>query len=344
MRAPAFWWRPAGVTATLLRPLAAVYGRIAARRMTRKPTESVAIPVICVGNLVAGGAGKTPTVASLIEAARADGETPVVLSRGYGGRLSGPLRVDPDGHTAEDVGDEPLMMARAGMPVVVSRDRPAGAGFAAAGGASLVIMDDGFQNPSLYKDLSILVVDRERGLGNGFCLPAGPVRAQLATQLEMADFLVLTGRGRAADAVSTAATDRGIPVIGVRMEAASGVAALAGKRVLAFAGIANPAKFFATLRDAGYEVVEARAFADHHAYSETDCRAISDACAATGLVPVTTAKDRVRLSGGPERARLAALVHVHEVRLVAEEPGAFARMIVAARAAFEARGASRTAR
>lgn len=337
MRAPGFWWRRAGLWARLLSPVAAVYGHKTVARMAEPPTADVPVPVVCVGNPVVGGGGKTPTVQALATEARASaGLSPVILSRGYGGRLEGPLLVDAQRHSAADVGDEPLMLAAAGATVVVARDRPAGARLAVEHGATIVIMDDGFQNPSLYKDLSVLVVDRERGIGNGLCLPAGPLRAPLENQLERADFLLLTGRGGAADAVTAAATDRGVPVIGARLEPSGGAAA-AGRRVLAFAGIANPDKFFASLHEVGYEVAATRAFADHHAYSEADCRAISEACAAAGLVPATTAKDRVRLSGGPERDRLAAAVVVHEVRLVAEDPGSFPAIVTAARAAFAAR-------
>lgn len=338
MRSPDFWWRRKGLRARLLTPVASVYGRMTVARMAESATAHAAVPVVCVGNLVAGGGGKTPTVQALAVEARASaGLSPVILSRGYGGRLEGPLLVDPQRHSAADVGDEPLMLAMAGFRVVVSRDRPAGARLAVERGGEIVIMDDGFQNPSLYKDLSVLVVDRERGVGNGLCLPAGPLRAPLDAQLDVADFLVLTGRGGAADPVAAAAADRGVPVLGARLEPEFGSAALAGERVLAFAGIANPAKFFASLREAGCEVVATRPFADHHAYSEADCREISEACAAASLLPVTTAKDRVRLAGGPERDRLAALCRVHGVRLVADEPDAFARIVAAARATFDAR-------
>ncbi len=329
MRAPEFWWRPAGLAATVLSPVAAVYGAVAAGRLRRTAGAAVPVPVICVGNVVAGGAGKTPTVQALVEAARATGGglSPVVLSRGYGGRLAGPLVVDPSRHSAADVGDEPVMLAAAGVTVVIARDRAAGAAVAVEHGATIVIMDDGFQNPCLFKDLAVLVVDRERGIGNGFCLPAGPLRAPLENQLERADFLVLTGRGGAADAVAAIAAGHGLPVIGARLTAVDGGSPLAGQRVLAFAGIANPDKFFTSLVEAGAEVVETRRFADHHAFSDADCAAILEACALGGLRPVTTAKDRARLTGTAERDRLAALCHVHEVRLVADQPGAFARVI-----------------
>ena len=333
MRAPEFWWKRAGLRARLMSPVATVYGRMAVARMTEAATARAPVPVLCVGNLVVGGGGKTPTVEALASEARASaGLSPVVLSRGYGGRLEGPVLVDPEHHSAADVGDEPLMLAIAGSTVVVARDRPAGARFAVEHGATIVIMDDGFQNPSLYKDLSLLVVDRERGIGNGLCLPAGPLRAPVESQLERADFLVLTGRGGAADAVVRSAAGHGVPVIGARLAPVSDGSPLAGQRVLAFAGIANPDKFFASLVEAGAEVVERRRFADHHAYSDADCAVILKACDAGGLRPVTTAKDRARLAGSAERDHLAALCHVHEVRLVADEPGAFARVIGEARA------------
>lgn len=334
MRAPAFWWRPAGLAATVLAPVSVVYGRIAAGRMARSAAAAVPVPVVCVGNLVAGGAGKTPTVQALVEAARAiGGHAPVVLSRGYGGGLAGPLGVDPSRHSATDVGDEPLMLAAAGVTVVIARHRAVGAALAVEHGATIVIMDDGFQNPSLHKDLAVLVVDRERGIGNGFCLPAGPLRAPLENQLDLADFLVLTGRGGAADAVLRSAAARRLPVIGARLTAASGASELTGQRVLAFAGIANPDKFFSSLVEAGAEVVETRRFADHHAYSDADCAAIREACAAAGLLPVTTAKDRVRLAGSAERHRLAVLTKVHTVRLIADAPNAFEELITRACAA-----------
>ncbi len=328
MRAPEFWWKRAGLRARLLSPVATVYGRMAVARMAEAAAAHAPVPVLCVGNLVVGGGGKTPTVEALASEARASaGLSPVVLSRGYGGRLEGPVLVDPQRHSAEDVGDEPLMLAIAGSAVVVARDRPAGARFAVEHGATIVIMDDGFQNPSLFKDLSLLVVDRERGIGNGLCLPAGPLRAPVESQLERADFLVLTGRGGAADTVVRSAAGHGVPVIGARLTPVGDGSPLAGQRVLAFAGIANPDKFFASLAEAGAEVVECRRFADHHAYSDADCAAIRTACGASGLLPVTTAKDRARLAGSTERDRLAALCRVHYVHLVAEEPGAFARVI-----------------
>jgi tetraacyldisaccharide 4'-kinase len=340
VRAPAFWWRAAGPTAWSLSPIAAVYGAVAAVRMARPATARVPVPVICVGNLVAGGAGKTPTVQALVDAARAFGEArPMVLSRGYGGRLAGPLVVDPSTHSAADVGDEPLMLASGGVPVVVARDRAAGAAHAVAYGATIVIMDDGLQNPSLHKDLVVVVVDRERGVGNGFCIPAGPLRAPLEEQLQLADCLVLTGSGDAADAVAAAARGRRLAVIGARLAPVDGASALVGKRVLAFSGIANPDKFFAMLSENGVEVAATRRFADHHAFTEADCAEILKACAAGGLLPVTTAKDRARLTGGAQRQQLAESSVVLKVRLVPDRASDFAALVALARSRAAARAA-----
>ncbi|MFN5490418.1 MAG: tetraacyldisaccharide 4'-kinase, partial [Bradyrhizobium sp.] len=196
MREPAFWHRPTSWIASLLSPLAALYGAVAARRM-RRPGADAGIPVICVGNYHVGGAGKTPTVLALAKLLRELDERPVVLSRGYGGRLEGPVKVDRDRHSAADVGDEPLMMA-ASLPVVVSRDRAAGLALARAQDASVILMDDGFQNPSVAKNVSLIVIDAMRGVGNGRVIPAGPLRAPLSPQLARTDALVVVGEGSAA--------------------------------------------------------------------------------------------------------------------------------------------------
>ncbi len=191
MREPAFWWREAGLSAALLAPAAAVYGAVAAHRMG-KPGRRPGAPVICIGNPTVGGAGKTPLAMAVAGMLRAAGEQPVLLSRGYGGQSAGPLRVDPTVHDAAVVGDEPLLLARV-APAIVARDRVQGAQAAKAAGASLIVMDDGFQNPSLHKDFSVLAVDGRRGLGNGRVLPAGPMRAPLEPQLRLAHALVIIG-------------------------------------------------------------------------------------------------------------------------------------------------------
>ncbi len=299
MREPGFWHGPASWKSHLLRPLGALYGAIAAKRLQREGLDA-GIPVLCVGNYHVGGAGKTPTVLALAGLMRDLGETPVVLSRGYGGKLRGPVRVDPLRHAAGDVGDEPLMMAAA-LPVVVSRERADGVPLARAQGASVILMDDGFQNPSVAKDVSLVVIDSDRGLGNGRVLPAGPLRAPLRPQLARTDALVIVGQGAAAEAVAAELTSRGKPVLRARLKPDdASVASLRGKRVLAFAGIGDPARFFATLRASGIELVRQRAFADHHSFSQGEIEALIAEAKRDGLTLVTTEKDFARLQTNGE--------------------------------------------
>ncbi len=296
MREPAFWHRPTSWTSHLLRPLAALYGAIAALRLQRKGFEP-GIPVFCVGNYHLGGAGKTPTVLALAEILRELGETPVVLSRGYGGSRRGPVMVDPSSHTAAEVGDEPLMLA-SHLPVVVARDRVDGVALAKSRRASAILMDDGFQNPALAKDAALIVIDGKRGVGNGLVFPAGPLRAPLPTQLARTDALIVIGEGDAAKAVAAAIAAAAKPVLAAHLQPdAAAVAKLRGKRVLAFAGIGDPERFFRTLRGSGIDVVNQQAFADHHRFSEREIDALALAAKRDGLTLVTTEKDLVRLRG-----------------------------------------------
>jgi tetraacyldisaccharide 4'-kinase len=305
MREPAFWHRPSSWKTHLLRPLGALYGAIAAKRLRRTGLDA-GIPVLCVGNYHVGGAGKTPTVLALAKVLRDLGETPVVLSRGYGGKLRGPVKVDPGRHAASDVGDEPLMLART-LPVVVARDRAAGVPLARSQGASVILMDDGFQNPAVAKDAAFIVIDGARGLGNGRVIPAGPLRAPLPPQYARTDALVVVGDGSAASAVAAGIAAQGKPVLSARLlpDEAS-VNALRGKRVLAFAGIGDPARFFNTLRASGIEVVRGHAFADHHSFSNHEIASLSTEAKRDGLTLVTTEKDLARLRGSnglPDWAR-----------------------------------------
>jgi len=296
MREPAFWYRPRSPKSLLLSPLGALYGAITAHRMARKGFDA-GIPVLCVGNYHVGGAGKTPTVLALTKLLRELGETPVVLSRGYGGRLHGPVMVDRERHTASDVGDEPLMMAR-DVPVAVARDRLDGVALAKSRGATVILMDDGFQNPKLLKDASLIVIDGERGLGNGKVFPAGPLRAPLRAQLARTDALVLIGDGHAADQVATKMSARNKPVLRAHLKPdAASLAQLFGKRVLAFAGIGDPERFFRTLRACGIEVISTRPFADHHVFSQAEIAALAADAQREQLTLVTTEKDLARLRG-----------------------------------------------
>ena len=277
-------------------PLAAVYGVIAGHRLQRQGFDA-GIPVFCVGNYHVGGAGKTPTVLALVSLLRELGETPVVLSRGYGGRLRGPVMVDRDRHAAADVGDEPLMLART-VKVAVARDRVDGVALARSQGASVIVMDDGFQNPAIAKDASLIVIDAHRGLGNACVFPAGPLRAPLPPQIERTDALIVIGDGAAAAKVAAAVAARGKQVMPAHLQASdASVASLRGKRVLAFAGIGDPARFFRTLRASGVEVVLERAFADHHRFSEREIETLTALARRDALTLVTTEKDIARLAG-----------------------------------------------
>ena len=294
MREPAFWYRPSSWISLLLTPLGALYGLVTGQRMRAKGLDA-GIPVICVGNYHVGGAGKTPAVLALTKLLRDLGETPVVLSRGYGGRLRGPVRVDPARHRADDVGDEPLMLA-ATVPVMVARNRTDGVALAKSQGASVILMDDGFQNASIAKDASLIVIDGDRGLGNGRVFPAGPLRAPLSPQLARTDALIVIGDGSAAAPVAAAIAAAGKPVLSARLRPdAASVTSLRGKRVLAFAGIGDPKRFFRTLRASGIEVVGERAFDDHHPFSDNEIAELIAQARRDALPLVTTEKDMVRL-------------------------------------------------
>ena len=330
MREPAFWHRPPSWKAHLLRPLAALYGAIAASRLQRKGIEA-RIPVLCVGNYHGGGAGKTPAVLALTKILRELGETPVVLSRGYGGRLRGPVMVQPERHSAADVGDEPLMLART-VPVAVARDRVDGVALATSQGASVILMDDGFQNPAIAKDVSLIVIDSDRGIGNGYVIPAGPLRAPLVPQLERTDALIVVGTGPASRPIAARiAAQPGRPVLSTHIAPdPASVARLAGQRVLAFAGIGDPGRFFRTLRDAGIDVVRERIFPDHHPFSDGDIDALIADAKREGLTLVTTEKDLARLSHHGELPARAAEIVPFQVTLAFDD-GAMARRFLADR-------------
>jgi tetraacyldisaccharide 4'-kinase len=329
MRAPRFWWGRPGAAAALLSPLAAVYGGVAARRLAR-PGVRAGVPVICVGNPTVGGAGKTPTAIAVARMLLAAGERPMFLSRGHGGKLAGPVTVEPS-HTARDVGDEPLLLARV-APTIVARDRAAGARLAASKGASVIVMDDGFQNPALAKDFSLLVVDGRRGIGNGRVIPAGPLRAPLDPQLDRADALLIVGESSGAAPTLTAANEHGLPVFHGALEPDPTVlASLAGKRVLAFAGIGDPEKFFATLAAAGIDASVRRGFPDHHRYSASEAAALLAEADKGKLELLTTEKDLARLQGDKALMKLATRARALPVELKVAEVEAFNRLTVSAR-------------
>jgi tetraacyldisaccharide 4'-kinase len=330
IRAPAFWWNKPGAAAVILSPFASIYGAVAARRL-KESGERGGVPVICVGNPTVGGSGKTPAAIAIARMLIAAGERPMFLTRGYGGRLAGPVMVEA--HTAVQVGDEPPLLARV-APTIVAENRLAGAKLAVEKGASIIVMDDGFQNPSLAKDLSILVIDGTRGTGNGRVLPAGPLRAPLDPQLDRANAILIVGDVSGAAPLVIAAGLRNLPVFHARLEPdAQAIAALAEKKVLAFAGIGNPEKFFATVAAAGIEAPIRRAFADHRRYTRRDATALIVEAAKNRLQLLTTEKDLVRLRDDPHVPHLAHASRVLPVSLTVTEADDFRRLVLAVRRA-----------
>lgn len=318
------WWYAADhrLAQRLLQPLGAIWGAIATRSYERATVYRSRLPVVCIGNFTAGGTGKTPLAVQVAGELQRLGRKAVFLTRGYGGRVVGPHWVDPTADTATDVGDEPLLLARQ-APTLVSRDRAAGAKVIETGDrpADVIIMDDGLQNPSLAKDLSLVVVDGRRGLGNGRVIPAGPLRAPLDFQFGLADAIVVSEpQDVEADPAPTADWLRQRfpgPVLTASVQPTGSVAWLENANVVAFAGMGAPQRFFDLLRRCGAKVVHAVSFSDHHPFSEADAQRLMDLASATSATLITTEKDWARMDGSAERVgRLKAASRVLPISMV----------------------------
>ena len=297
MKQPGFWSRSPdspGIMATLLRPLAALYAAGTARRLTQDAYRA-SVPVICIGNINIGGTGKTPTAIALLSRLQDQGHQPHIVSRGYGGRLEGPVQVKEREHSAADVGDEPLLLA-AFAPTWVSRDRAKGVQAAERAGASVILLDDGFQNPSVSKDVSIVVVDATTGFGNGRVIPAGPLREPVETGLSRADIVLTIGNQTAQSQFerqwgkqfSTPRAQGTLEPLQTGMD-------WAGQDFLAFAGIGKPAKFFATLQGLGANLLRTESLDDHQPLSDALMKRLELEATALNAQLVTTEKDAVRL-------------------------------------------------
>jgi tetraacyldisaccharide 4'-kinase len=318
MRAPEFWsGGGGGLAPILLSPVSAIYAAATARRMAR-PGWTAPVPVICCGNATAGGAGKTTVALDIGRRLGNRGISAHFLLRGYGGRLKGPIRVDPAVHDSTAVGDEALLLA-AERPTWVAADRAAGAQAAIAGGAQAIVMDDGLQNPTLEKDVSLLIIDGSYGFGNGRVIPSGPLREPVAAAAARSRAAVLVGEDETG---ALAQLPEGLPVLRARLVPGPEAEMLAGQPVFAFCGIANPRKFFASLQEAGAFIAGRQAYADHYPYDEGDLRDLLSEAENLRATPVTTKKDWVRL---PPAYRNR--VNVLTIRLEWEEPAAIEGLI-----------------
>ena len=318
MRAPEFW-TSGGSLATLLAPAAAVYDLAGQLRRALTHPVKASVPVVCVGNLTVGGAGKTPVALAITQRLRAHGKQVHILTRGYRGCMTGPVAVDPARHTAREVGDEALLLAAA-APTWVARDRPAGARAAAQAGAQIIVMDDGLQSATLTKDVSLLVIDGGYGFGNGLVIPAGPLREAPPRGFARADAVIVVD-----DPVARAAAiepRNGTPWLAAHLVPDPRAEALAGQAVVAFAGIGRPEKFFNTLRAIGCRLVEGRGFPDHHFYDPDEIMRLVELACERRAQLVTTMKDVVRL---PAEAR--AMVTPVTVNVEFEDPEALDRVL-----------------
>jgi len=287
MKTPSFW-ESRNAISTMLAPFSILYDIVGTlKRAQIKPT-AFPIPIVCIGNLTAGGAGKTPIALHIGKKLKERNVGAFYLSRGYGGKQDGPLLVNPKKHKARDVGDEPLLLAEV-LPTVIAKDRVSGARYAITKGAKIIVMDDGFQNPSIVKSLSLLVIDGQRVFGNGLMIPAGPLREQPENGFRRAHAIVVLNRSTR---VPPLPADR--PVLYARSEPQF-ADSLKGKKVIPFCGIAYPDKFFDSVISTGAQIVEKAAFGDHYQYSKMDIQKLLFKAYIADAMLITTAKDAVRL-------------------------------------------------
>ena len=323
LKSPKFWQKKNTFLSKILSPLGRIYAWGVHQKLKNTKSYRSKIPVICIGNLVMGGVGKTPLAVSVGEYFKMNGMRPVFLTRGYGGGLSNVL-VDLDKHTAKETGDEALLLARV-APTIVDADRARGAKTAEKIGADVIIMDDGFQNPQLVKDLSFAVFDGRYGFGNAKVFPAGPLREPLENGLQRADAFVVVGKDKAGVKKWIDERFMSLPFIGTHIEQdVAKIAQLSGKKVFAFAGIGYPDKFFDMLKDYGCEVVETQAFSDHYPYTDEDMTDLIARADKQEAVLVTTAKDGVRIA-----PRFLPHVQIIDAYMVWDTPDAMCALLSA---------------
>lgn len=324
--APPFWWENADWRAMLLSPFSAAYGYFAERHLLNAKPPRIDMPVMCVGNLTIGGGGKTPTVLALARHALTLGLKPGILTRGYGGSEKGPHLVNNERDSASHIGDEPLLLSYH-APVVVARNRHAGALLLKRNGCNFIIMDDGFQSARLHTDCNLIVVDSRRGIGNGHVIPGGPLRAPLIAQMRKVDALLVIGKSDKTEWVVRAAARAAKPVFEAEVKFEDG-AGVKGKRFLAFAGIADPDKFFDTLQVSGAWVSLSRSFPDHYHYTDEDMAELMQTAETGDLTLVTTEKDAVRfLHGSSIAEKMANTTMVFQIELAFNESNSASQLI-----------------
>jgi tetraacyldisaccharide 4'-kinase len=323
---PKWWYREPGAIAKVLAPFAACYGTGVKIRWQWARPYTCSLPIICIGNFTTGGAGKTPTALAIAEILHALGEKPVFLSRGYRGRTVGPYLLKT-GDTSRHVGDEPLLLATM-APVVIAKNRHSGARFIEENtDASVIVMDDGLQNPLLRKDLSLAVIDASSGIGNGRVIPAGPLRAPVGFQFGITDGLIINGETELDDETVKNFKALGKPLLNARTVPTGDITWLAGVRVLAYSGIARPEKFFKSLEDSGAVIEKKFTFPDHHFFTPAETDKILRHAMDKSLIPVTTRKDFVRLADEGTGAKLKSISRTLDIKIRFEAPESIYKLL-----------------